>query len=299
MNDFFKYLTPGPEDKQWGISLSVVGKATVTENAVYPSKKHPAGYYFNWETGRVLPEYQINYITEGSGLLETKSGKYRIKAGSIMLIKPGMWHRYKPNKKSGWVEHYIGIEGDIADRLFTNPILNTKTPVIHCGLKESLIDCYYKIFELAQKEKPGFQMISSGIAIRLLGSLVSEVKNRDFKNKPLESAMESARFIIRDNLNKNLDFKDVAASLNLGYSYFRKMFKKNTGVSPGQYHLHLRLMKARELILSTDLPIKQVAYETGFESIHYFSRLFKNKMGAPPSEMRGKKSSLPAGRQES
>ncbi|ASB48010.1 AraC family transcriptional regulator [Alkalitalea saponilacus] len=286
MDDFFKYLTSSQEDKQWGIAFNVVGKATVEPGAIYPAPEHPNGYFFNWSSGRTLSEYQINYITEGSGILETKSEKHKIEAGTIMLIKPGVWHRYRPNKKTGWVEHYIGIEGDIIDRLFTNPILNAKSPVIKCGLKESVLDCYHRIFELAQKEKPGFQLISSGIAIRLLGSVVSHVKNRDFKGKPLEIAMEDAKFIMRDSLHQDLDFKELASSLNLGYSYFRKMFKKHTGVSPGQYHLHLRLMRAKELLLATDMPIKQVAYETGFDSIHYFSRLFKNKMGQPPSEMR-------------
>jgi AraC-like DNA-binding protein len=286
MDDFFKYLTTNEEDKQWGIAINVVGKATVEPGAVYPSPEHPTGYYFNWESGRVLSEYQVNYITEGKGIIETKKGKYPIKAGSILLIKPNMWHRYCPNKDAGWVEHYIGVEGDIVDRLFENKILSSDIPVIECGLKESFLDCYYKIYELAQKERPGFQLISSGIVIRLLGSLVSNIKNRSFKDTPLEVAMEDAKFIMRDNLDKDLDFKELAASLNLGYSYFRKMFKKHTGVSPGQYHLHLRLMRAKELLLSTDMPIKQVAYETGFESIHYFSRLFKSKMGVPPSEAR-------------
>jgi AraC-like DNA-binding protein len=288
MEDFFKYLTTNPEDKEWGISFNVVGMATVKPGAVYPSPEHPTGYYFNWETGRILSEYQINYITEGRGILETKAGKYDIKAGTIMLIKPGMWHRYKPEINAGWTEHYIGIEGDIVDRLFKNLILSSKTPVIQCGLKESFIDCYYKIYELAQKERPGFQLISSGIAIRLLGSLVSHVKNRHFKGTTLEIAMEDAKFIMRENVDRELDFKELASSLNLGYSYFRKMFKKHIGVSPGQYHLHLRLMRAKELLLATDMPIKQVAYETGFESIHYFSRLYKNKMGIPPSEVRDK-----------
>jgi AraC-like DNA-binding protein len=286
MNDFFKYLTTNEEDKKWGISFNVVGKATVPPNALYPSPDHPTGYYFNWETGRTLSEYQINYITEGEGEIETTKGTFTIKAGSILLIKPGMWHRYRPHKKVGWIEHYVGIEGDIVDRLFQNKVLNSEVPVIECGLKESFLDCYYKIYELAQKERPGFQLISSGVVIRLLGALVANVKNRHFKDTPLEVAMEDAKFIMRDNLDKDLDFKELASSLNLGYSYFRKMFKKHTGVSPGQYHLHLRLMRAKELLLATNMPIKQVAYETGFESIHYFSRLFKSKMGIPPSEAR-------------
>lgn len=47
-------------------------------------------------------------------------------------------------------------------------------------------------------------------------------------------------------------------------------------------------MKARELLIATDAPIKQVAFETGFDSIQNFSRLFKNKIGCPPSEIRNK-----------
>ncbi|MGQ1947992.1 AraC family transcriptional regulator [Geofilum sp. OHC36d9] len=286
MDDFFKYLAASPEDKQWGISFNVVGKSTIKPNSTYPSPEHPSGYFFNWEIGRILYEYQVNYITEGKGVIETQNGKYTITAGTILLIKPGMWHRYRPNPSTGWTEHYIGLEGEIIERLFKNPVLNSKSPVINCGLKESLIDCYDKIYELATKEKPGFQLISSGIAIRLLGSVVSHVKNKDFKGQPLETAMEKAKFEMRNNLDKDLDFTDLASSLNLGYSYFRKMFKKHTGVSPGQYHLQLRLMRAKELLLTTDMPIKEVAYETGFESIHYFSRLFKSKIGQPPSELR-------------
>lgn len=47
-------------------------------------------------------------------------------------------------------------------------------------------------------------------------------------------------------------------------------------------------MKARELLIAIDAPIKQVAFETGFDSIHYFSRLFIIKIGCPPSEIRNK-----------
>lgn len=288
MEDFFKYLTISPEDKQWGLSFTVVGKSLIKPGEKYPPPDHPSGYFFSWESGRVLSEYQINYITEGEGTIETKKGKYEIKPGTIILIQPGMWHRYMPNPKTGWKENYIGLEGDIVKRVFKNQILNGKSPIIDCGLKESFIDCYETIFKIVQREKPGYQLIASGTALRLLGLVVSHVKNKDFKDLPIDSAMEDAKFYMRQNLNQNIDFTELASSLNLGYSYFRKMFKRHTGVSPGQYHLQLRLMKAKELLLTTNMPIKEISMEIGMDSIHYFSRLFKNKMGFPPSEMRKK-----------
>jgi transcriptional regulator GlxA family with amidase domain len=64
------------------------------------------------------------------------------------------------------------------------------------------------------------------------------------------------------------------------------MFKKYTGISPGQYHLQLRLIRAKELLISTDQSIKEISYDLGFQSIYYFSRIFKNKLGVSPSEIR-------------
>jgi len=286
MKDFFKYLTPGEEDKQWGIYLNVVGTKHTHPDEEYPPKGHPSGYFFNWEKGRVLNEFQVNFITEGTGDMETKDGRFLVKTGSVMLVYPGMWHRYRPREKTGWAENYIGIEGEAVNRFLSNPVLNPKNPVVFCGLKESLLDCYYNIFELCKKEKPGFQQIASGHAVKLLGSVISIVKNKDFKGKNIEVTIEKAKFLIRQNIDKETDIKEMARSLNIGYSYFRKMFKLFTGVSPGQYQLQLRILRAKELLLTSEKAVKEVAYATGFDSIYYFSRIFKDKTGKSPSEFR-------------
>lgn len=286
MKDTFKYITPGKEDKLWGIYLNVIGTKRILPENEYPPIEHPSGYYFNWDKGRILHEFQINFIIEGSGVLETNDGLFQVKAGSVMLIYPGMWHRYRPNSKTGWVENYIGIEGEAVDRFLSNPILTPKNPVVFCGLKESLLDTFYSIFELCEKEKPGFQQIASGYTVKLLGTIISIVKNKDFKGKNIEITIEKSKFLIRQNLDKGVDVKEMANSLNIGYSYFRKMFKLFTGVSPGQYQLQLRILRAKELLLTSGKTVKEIAYDTGFDSIYYFSRIFKDKTGKSPSEFR-------------
>ena len=64
------------------------------------------------------------------------------------------------------------------------------------------------------------------------------------------------------------------------------MFKKYTGVPPVQYHLDLKILRAKEMLLYTDKSIKEISFEMGFQSIYYFSRVFKNKLGISPSEIR-------------
>ena len=286
MAGFFKYLTPGEDDKNWGIYLNVAGKDRSLPNAVYPKQEHPSGYYYTWKKGRVLNEFQINYISEGEGIFESKNGRIPIKAGSIILLRPGEWHRYRPAKKTGWKEQYIGFDGRLAREFFNHPFFVSAKPVLNIGIHEELIDTYLKIEDLVDKEKPGFQKIVSGMIVKLLGYIFSFESQKEFTGKRIETIIEEVRYQMRENVNTSIDLKELAKKQNIGYSYFRKMFKKYTGVAPHQYHIELKIMRAKELLSSTDKSIKEISYDLEFQSIHYFSRIFKEKTGVSPSEFR-------------
>jgi len=286
MKDFFKYIAAGDDDKDWGLFLNVAGKSKIGANSEYPPSGHPSGYLFNWENGRVLTEYQVNYITEGSGILETKTGIFQIKSGTLMIIRPGVWHRYKPSTNSGWTENYIGFNGNLASHFLGKTLLLKDHEIIRCEFREDFIDTYYKIFSLVQNEEPGFQQIASGLIVKLLGYIIAYQKQRQFSGKKIEKTIQNIRFLIRENVESELDFKLLSKSYNIGYTYFRKTFKKYVGIAPHQYHLELKIMRAKEMILSSDKTIKEICYSLGFQSIHYFSRIFKHKVGFCPGELR-------------
>jgi len=288
MVDFFKYLTPGEYDKEWGLYLNVAGTANILPGVEYPSKEHPTGYYFKWPNGRVLNEYQINYITRGSGVYQSKTSKFQIKQGSVLLIKPGDWHRYKPLNSTGWEENYIGFNGSVAKKLMTNSHFNIYKPVTFIGYRDEIIDIYYQIFECIKAEKPGFQQVSAGMVMKLLGFLVSFDKQRSFIESRVEKIIQNACFIIRQNIENEIDFRNFSEENNIGYSYFRKMFRKYTGLPPLHYHMDLKIIRSRELLLSTDKSIKEISYELGFGSAYYFSRMFKKKNGISPVQLRNK-----------
>ncbi len=289
MKDFFKYLTAGNEDREWGLYLNVAGKSQIAAGSSYPAAEHPTGYYFNWDTGRSLNEYQINYITEGAGIYEDESGKYVIKPGTLMITDKETWHRYRPAIKKGWTENYIGFNGELADYYMEKFREQFPQPVIPLGIHEELIESYYKIFNLTHREDPGFQQICSGLIVQLLANIIAQQKQKNFSGKPIEKIIQKARVCIRENIDREINLQEWAQKNHMGYSHFRKMFKKYTGMAPHQYHLELRLMRAKELILTSDKSIKEISFELGFQTIHYFSRLFKQKTGINPSELRNNK----------
>ena len=284
MENSFKYLAVSDEDLDWGLYLNTAGSLKVLPNKEYPSPNHPNGYFFTWEDGRYLQEYQLNYIIEGSGTYENKHGTFKTKPGSLMVTTPNTWHRYKPTKSKGWTEIYVGFNGPIAENFLSHNRFNPTLPVINVGIKEEILDTYLKIFDLIKKEHPGYQQIVSGMIIKLLGYVIAFDKRKGFSGKKIATIIEEARFMMHKNVDKTIDLEAYAISHSIGYTHFRRMFKNYTGLSPHQYHLQLKIMRAKELLLSTDRSIKEISYDLGFESIHYFSRFFKKKTGINPSD---------------
>jgi AraC-like DNA-binding protein len=286
MKDSFKYLTHNPEDKSWGLYLTVAGSAKVEPKSDYPPSGHPTGYHFNWENGRILQEYQINYITEGAGIMETRTGSYPIREGSVILLRPGLWHRYRPLRQTGWMEHYIGFVGDVADRIIKSSELFAESPVLQIGFQEIIIHNFHDIFNVVIAEKPGYHQICSGLVIHILGQIISIKKSENFNQSYVENAIQKACLIIRDNPAKNLNVEYLAKEINMNYSLFRKVFKKYTGLSPMQYHTSLRMKQAVYLLTNSDLSVKEISFNLGFCSVFYFSKLFKEKTGKTPSSYR-------------
>ena len=243
----------------------------------------PVNIAFSWENGRILHEFQINYITRGEGIFETRTGKYQVKEGSVIIVFPGMWHRYRPSR-TGWKEHYVGFNGTYANQIFENEFFAPRNPIFHVGFNERLLQSFYELFNLVELERTGYQQICSGLVIYILSTIISIRKNENFRGKQIEQTIQKACLLIRENTDKNLNIEKLAVDLNIDYSIFRKMFKEYTGISPGQYHLSLRIRQAKDLLINTNLSIKEISYRLGFESIFYFSRVFKSKTGISPTE---------------
>ncbi len=286
MKDFFEYLNPGETDREWGVFLNVAGKASIGPGMIYPSREHPTGYYYTWKKGRILDEFQLIYILKGNGILENELGQFELEAGSVVLIRPNEYHRYRPLLETGWVEYFLGFNGHLVKHFYEQATFLMQESVLRYGIQDQILECFHRIFAGVESERPGFQQIAAGQLIELLGYLVAYQKRGEFSGKPIEKIIQRALLHMRENVEANIDLQDLAAQYHVTYANFRKMFKKYTGMSPRQYHLELKMRRAKELVLTSDKSIMQISEELQFESIHYFSRYFRKKLGYSPTELR-------------
>jgi AraC family transcriptional regulator of arabinose operon len=88
---------------------------------------------------------------------------------------------------------------------------------------------------------------------------------------------------IETHLKENITISDLADITHFNANYFIKFFKKITGVSPMEYILNCRINKAKRLLQTENLTMKEVAVEIGFKTSYYFSRMFKARTGFTPT----------------
>lgn len=290
MINYYKYLPTSAEDEKWGLSVLNAGHNRINKNEIYPSPEHPAHYYLNWDKGRVLNEYHMVYITRGRGVFESSGCKQQIiNEGTVLMLFPDEWHRYKPDLKTGWDEYWVGFKGDIIDNIVRQQFFTGENAVMKIGLHETIIQLFTEIIEQIRDERTGYQPLVSGIVTHLLGAIHSFLKHQNFPEEDItESVINKARAILRTNLEQTISMEKVAEELCISYSWFRKLFKAYTGIAPQQYLLQLKIEKAKMLLANRSRSIKEIAFSLNFESAFYFSKLFKEKVGVSPKEYRKK-----------
>ena len=120
----------------------------------------------------------------------------------------------------------------------------------------------------------------------------SRAMNTHRVDRQVSQKVQQARYHLLEHSAEDIDMEALARSLGLSYSRFRSIFKNHTGTAPHQYQLNIRMNKAHDLLLHSDLSISEISDRLGFSSAYYFSRLFKKRHTCSPSAYRAHKGEL-------
>lgn len=286
-NRFFRYLPVSERDRAWGIYVTTAGYMRVAAGETYPPQDHPPGYSFAWRNGRILPEFQLHYITRGGGVLESAAApRRRIQSGSYFLLFPGVWHRYRPHEATGWDEYWVGFGGESAQRLVRAGFLSPREPVFQPAPEGGLLDLFDELIERLRSESFGCQQVVGSLTSLMLARLHAAKGSRAAEAQNAGRVIAQAKRLLAENLDRNLSGCEIARKLNVSHTWLRRQFRRHTGLPLHQYHLQLRLHRAMQLLSGAGLSVKEAAGQLGYVDPHYFSRLFKRKTGQAPEQWR-------------
>lgn len=284
---FFRYLPRNSSGADWGASVLDAGHGSVPPNSEYPLPGHPQDHQFSWEKGRCLGAYTFVYITAGRGVFDSEpSGEVAVEAGSVFLVFPNTWHRYRPDPATGWDEYWVECDGEQLEAAVVRCGFQSASPVMRVGHDDPLLRCFLNIADTIQEEAPGFEPIIAMRSLEIVARIRSlmKVSSAQGVTSP-EKLVRQAQLRMREALGTTLDFHELAGQLGMSYSTFRRNFRKETGLPPGEYFIAMKMNRARQLLIA-DKSIQEVADVLGFDSVYYFSRLFKSRIGISPSALR-------------
>ncbi|MEG0806759.1 MAG: AraC family transcriptional regulator [Alistipes sp.] len=284
-----KYLISSVKDQMWGVTVNTVGSQTIEAGyAAYPPPTgHPSGFYFDVDKGRILDSYQLLYITSGRGsFYGAEHERIAIGAGDMILLRPHQWHSYVPDPETGWHEYWIGFRGANIDNRFRNDFFDESREVYRVGVREEITSLYDKAIEVAESERASYQQYLAGIANLLLGMTMYYHSNDHFVSLDMVERIDRARHIMREERCGNVTPEEVAQRVNMSYSWFRKMFRDYTNISPARYMQELRLQEACTLLSSASMSIKEIAFHLNYGDASYFSNMFRRHLRMTPLEYR-------------
>ncbi|MBZ0300463.1 MAG: AraC family transcriptional regulator [Anaerolineae bacterium] len=115
-----------------------------------------------------------------------------------------------------------------------------------------------------------------------------------FNNRAFSPALRTSRFhnldstlaYLRENIDQSVTLAEMAAHAELSVSHFSHLFKEQTGYSPMDYFIHLKMQHACTLLTLTRRTIREISFSIGYDDPYYFSRIFKKVIGSPPNAYR-------------
>lgn len=285
----FKYLPFVEHDLGWGLVVSCVGHHHIAPGEVYPPSQHPASHSFLPSDGRILDEYQLIFYTRGQGTFRSDMySETRIKEGDLIMLFPGERHTYFPDEDTGWDEYWIGFRGpSIASRV-EHGFFTPEIPVYHImpDAQAQIVGLFLKAIDVAHGMGKGYQQMLAGYVELLLGIIAFSNPQASGPDMHETEDIHRAMLYIHKNYKGNIHPEDVSRHIGWGYSHFRKVFQQQTGTSPYQYILEMRIKQSKHLLLNTRMPLKEIAYEMGFSNPDYFTTAFRRVVGIPPLAFR-------------
>lgn len=236
-------------------------------------------------------EYIFIYCVDGQGWVEVNGERQEVPANCFFIIPQDTSCRYGVNEENPWTIYWMHIKG-VKATLLATALGMGKVNSINIE-EDSRVSDRIALFEeiystLDHNYSEDNLHYAQTVLYHFLGSLlfIKQFRQAVPSDKTNQSVVDLAIHYMRENLEKNLSLADVAEFVGYSVSQLTALFKQQTGVSPNNYLLQLKVREACKYLRLTEMKINQLCYKVGFDDPLYFTRIFTKIIGCSPTEYR-------------
>jgi AraC-like DNA-binding protein len=248
---------------------------------------YPKARYHYMERASGISQHILIYCVEGSGWIEVNKKRTEIVPSRFVVIPAGVPHKYAANEKDEWTIYWIHFKGDIAGYVVDLILQNTKNHKPDLTYNENRIKLFEEIYYNLEKGYSGDNLrYVNMIFYHFLSSILYEEKFNYVENKKEKDIIALTIELMQQKIHTIFTLQEFADFAQLSVSHFSAVFRERTGYSPIEYFNHLKIQKACQYLLFTNMTVKEMASNLGVDDQYYFSRMFSKLMGISPIEYR-------------
>lgn len=235
-------------------------------------------------------DYEINYVESGRCIMNLGDQRVVLREGNCIVVPPMLPHNFLVDGKNGCTILQLVIPNRAE---WINP--KERELFLFSKTDYSKLDGCYEISEsmksliryARQIREYGYAQLYCLERQKLYLELSMEIRRTDENSRQYENRIFHQVFTeLNENYEQDFDLQELAAKYRISARYLRKLFEQQLGCSAIEYLTALRMEKAKRLLMKSDLSISRIALEVGYNSVQYFSKLFKKKTGISPGTFR-------------
>ena len=234
-----------------------------------------------------LDSYYLSLTLSGQGVMEYDGKKIYCPEGSFYWIDCRKHQKYYTDPAVGhWKALWIHFYGVTAESYY-NAYLAETLGNIMSPLKDSkLYDLFYSILKLANNYTSDVRcgIECSSCLTQLLCSLITTV-HPDSSPEPPKSIVLIRKYM-HENFTEPITLDELSKEFSISKYHLQRQVKKYLGQTPAEYIINLRLTRSKELLRTTDLPVSEVAYSSGFNNVSYYIKTFHRMESVTPQQYR-------------
>lgn len=258
---------------------------------------------WNWKDVN-SPFARIYYVVDGSAKLVLPDGVHLLRPGHMYFIPPFTTHSYQCEDR--FVHYYLHIYEDAPDSSGFLEEWNFPTETEGGALEQLLFErlCHLNPHMVLPQSDPtsydNAPMLVQNITRNRQRTFCNRVESRGiifqlfarFLAKAtrghghFDERVRKTMFEIRRHICHPITLDQLAEVANLSKDHYIRLFKREVGCTPQQYINRKKIEQAQLILLTDELPVKNVAYMLGFEDHSYFNRLFRLRTGYTPKQYR-------------
>ncbi|MBO4931099.1 MAG: AraC family transcriptional regulator [Clostridia bacterium] len=250
----------------------------------YPLMVNCAGRFmadspFVTDLARGREDYYFLYVERGELAVTLNGSIHTARSGSVLVFPPHYRYRYAFSGNNTISYLWVHFTGSYAERFLSECGFGELPCLLRLDSNIKIVSGFEKLFDIYRAHQPlQQQKLACGLEDILLCVATDLMPVGDAR------VLTKSLGYIHTFYSKDIRIPELAKMESLSNSRYITVFKQHMGMPPSEYIILLRLNVACDLLKSRDVSVKEVAARVGYDDPHFFSKIFKKKMGVSPQQ---------------